>query len=478
MLEVKKISRSKYDDLTVKFASAIKLTCYKVIHGSIANYNNSNKEYPKNKYSERIYYALMGTRKNNYAYFTKEAGIREKMKSFSSEEYTSFIIEKARRVLKESEFQHYVLEQNGKYYIEESTIEYLIDLISKTILVNECIEIKPQVEIFHTNIKETVIKPQNVEFYKPSNELEKAILEGKQTSFKLTHANMSGMYAYSSVGNCRSNQEDSYYIGSHPYNEDFKLLLVADGMGGRNYGEIASNIAVKEMLLWFKSLDVQEYFSDNYQLKEEINKKIAQISNKIYRLAPGGGTTLCFAIIKKDNILIGNIGDSKAMVMENDKILTVTKSQNLPNAWGIPEPFDRFHKKGNVIFNFLGMPDNAPSCSFSEVPLKKEKEYQVMVYSDGVADLLGNEEVASLARSNIGTNIACNLVNASLNNTAYFQEEMNKLEKSYSRGEISYEEYSDILSRVNASNKKDYYEQIAAGKDNTTAVSITIRRGK
>lgn len=78
MLEVKKISRSKYDDLTVKFASAIKLTCYKVIHGSIANYNNSNKEYPKNKYSERIYYALMGTRKKIMPILQKKLVLEEK----------------------------------------------------------------------------------------------------------------------------------------------------------------------------------------------------------------------------------------------------------------------------------------------------------------------------------------------------------------------------------------------------------------
>ena len=62
----------------------------------------------------------------------------------------------------------------------------------------------------------------------------------------------------SEIGPVRSNNEDAVNYVNHPENSKIKLFIVADGMGGKRHGEVASNYVVNEISEWFvkKDLDV------------------------------------------------------------------------------------------------------------------------------------------------------------------------------------------------------------------------------
>ena len=483
-IEIEKMHPERYQVLYQKLLQATKLTSIKVVYGAkilkILDDTAKLEPYTEHEYGLFLYETLSKLENNEYEKFTREFNIRKEMKKYTKENYQCLIIETARRMLAPEEFGKYVTEQNGNYYIHEDTLEYFKELVCYNILNKEIMTHQVDPKKISSSPKIEMPIPQNLNYYEPYSELEQAILEGRQTSFKKTESFVNNMYAYSSVGNVRKSQEDSYYIGSHPQNAEFRLMLVADGMGGLANGEIASNIAAREMFLWFKSLDPREYYNnDNQNLERAINRQVAKINNQINSKVYTGGTTLCFAIVKRDNILVGNIGDSKAVITEDNKMIYATKSQNVPNMLGVPEPFDRFHVDGNRIIKCLGgQIEETPTCTFDQINLRDNKNYKIMLYSDGVADLLGTDKVVEIAANSKDDQIARNLVHHAVNNKASYKKELENLKAKCLRGEITKENYQEILTKLEQFTESEFYNEIQAGDDNTTAISATIRRGR
>ncbi len=483
-IEIEKMHPERYQVLYQKLLQATKLTSIKVVYGAktlkILDDTAKLEPYTEHEYGLFLYETLSKLENNEYEKFTREFNIRKEMEKYTKENYQCLIIETARRMLAPEEFGKYVTEQNGNYYIHEDTLEYFKELVCYNILNKEIMTQQVDPKKFSSSPKIEMPIPQNINYYEPYSELEQAILEGRQTSFKKAESFVNNMYAYSSVGNVRKSQEDSYYIGSHPQNAEFRLMLVADGMGGLANGEIASNIAAREMFLWFKSLDPREYYNnDNQNLERAINRQVAKINNQINSKVYTGGTTLCFAIVKRDNILVGNIGDSKAVITEDNKMIYATKSQNVPNMLGVPEPFDRFHVDGNRIIKCLGgQIEETPTCTFDQINLRDNKNYKIMLYSDGVADLLGTDKVVEIAANSKDDQIARDLVHHAVNNKASYKKELEELKAKCLKGEITKENYQEILSKLKQFTESEFYDEIQAGEDNTTAISATIRRGR
>ena len=124
------------------------------------------------------------------------------------------------------------------------------------------------------------------------------------------------------VGKVRSHNEDSVTIIKN--NNDEYLLIVADGMGGHRAGEIASSLAVTHLGTRFKNMssvgskmDAANWLNDNVN---EINLAILEYA-KTHVDSKGLGTTLVLALITKDYLLFGNIGDSSGFVIKNGKLL-------------------------------------------------------------------------------------------------------------------------------------------------------------
>ena len=121
----------------------------------------------------------------------------------------------------------------------------------------------------------------------------------------------------SDVGVVRSLNED---YAAYIEEEDYKLYVVADGMGGHNAGEVASEMAVNAVKLYVK---------DNYKRdgSNVLENAILFANEKIYDKArcgseyKGMGTTLVAALVYEDNVIVANVGDSSCFgIIGNDII--------------------------------------------------------------------------------------------------------------------------------------------------------------
>ena len=73
----------------------------------------------------------------------------------------------------------------------------------------------------------------------------------------------------------------------------------------------------------------------------------------------------------------------------------------------------------NRIIKCLGgQIEETPTCTFDQINLRDNKNYKIMLYSDGVADLLGTDKVVEIAANSKDDQIARNLVHHAVNNKA------------------------------------------------------------
>lgn len=160
----------------------------------------------------------------------------------------------------------------------------------------------------------------------------------------------------SDVGNVRKTNEDSvgYFEGN-----GIDIYIVADGMGGHNAGEVASELATKIII---------EYIKNNHQdldMKEVLSEGIKSANKKIYNIASesddlkGMGTTVTICFKKQNKMVVANVGDSSCYIIDNNKKLSkITRDhslvQQLLDNGTITEEKARNHPNKNIITRALG----------------------------------------------------------------------------------------------------------------------------
>ena len=414
-------------------------------------YHIDEKKKEQKQLVEALYYII---KNGEYLGITSKHGQRDIISKYTKDDYFNMII----YLLKKYNLSNYLFKKGNKYQINSENIYPFIERACQDVLYDKLNK------TYVTIQNDDQVMPNNIKYYSPSDSLRQSIINGTQTSLKNSSYAFNDMTAYSNVGKKRTNQEDSYYIGVHPKNPNFKIMVVADGMGGYANGEIASNIAVKEVMQWFDSLDSSEFYSvDNKKLANALTKKIYEINNKIYRNVDGGGTTLCLAIIKNNSIIMCNIGDSQGFIFEDGVLQYETKPDSFTNIYNVPDDIVRFHKNNNMITNYLGnYNEDEVFPKIIQYKLQQSKTYKVVLCSDGVTDCISNRNIVNIVNGSENSSKA--LVEYALYNHSYLKDEIEFLnEKDRQKTKFLY-------------NSGQLYDYIDEGIDNTTAVSTIIRK--
>lgn len=195
-------------------------------------------------------------------------------------------------------------------------------------------------------------------------------------------------------GRVRSHNEDSVTILKNASEE--YLLIVADGMGGHRKGEVASSIAVSRLGKRFNEtpsigtkLDAVNWLNDNIN---EINKEILEYGENNID-SKGLGTTVVVALLTKNYLIFGNIGDSSGYVIKNKKLHKVTKAHTLVNllveAGNITLEEAKTHPKKNILMKALGVSEK---CELDIFDVDIESE-DIMLCSDGLTNMLSDEQI-------------------------------------------------------------------------------------
>ncbi len=143
-----------------------------------------------------------------------------------------------------------------------------------------------------------------------------------------------------SVGKQREHNEDSLLaitstISGNNGNVPFGLYIVADGMGGHQYGEVASNSAIRVM-----AGDIMRTFHSylfnlptqplQESLQEIMEAAIKDAHRTVQKDAPGSGTTVTAALVLGQQVTIAHIGDSRAYSVYPDRrIQLITRDHSL-----------------------------------------------------------------------------------------------------------------------------------------------------
>lgn len=196
-------------------------------------------------------------------------------------------------------------------------------------------------------------------------------------------------------GNYRELNED--YLG-HYSNENFDLLVMADGMGGHNAGEIASKVAVETLIDFFCNTKCSNVKHQLINAVKIANEKIHSLANLNHEYS-GMGTTLTACLINNKGIYITNVGDSRCYIVKNGEISRITKDhslvQELVDIGSITEAEARDHPSRNIITRALG---TNMEVDVDFYHLENDSISHILLCTDGLSNVVTNEEILKVVK--------------------------------------------------------------------------------
>lgn len=207
------------------------------------------------------------------------------------------------------------------------------------------------------------------------------------------------------VGNYRSLNEDylDYFI-----TDDYSAFVIADGMGGHNAGEVASKMAVDNILKFIKEN------IDKYPMSEIIIEAFKKANNIIYEYScknvtmNGMGTTVAACLIANNLIHIANVGDSSCFFIDDSGIRKITKDhslvQQLLDEGSITEEQAMHHPNKNIITRAVG---TSKDLEVDLYDLSNNKYKYIVLCTDGLSNEVEKEEIYKIVASSQDVNEAC-----------------------------------------------------------------------
>lgn len=208
-----------------------------------------------------------------------------------------------------------------------------------------------------------------------------------------------------SAGKQREHNEDSALAltgtlagaaGSIP----FGVYIVADGMGGHQFGEVASNAAVriiggnimKKFHPFLFNLPAQ---NPQESLQELMETSITEAHQYIQREAPGSGTTVTAALVLGDLVTIAHVGDSRAYsVFPDGRVDLITRDHSLVKRLeelghlSKDEAANFPHR--NVLIRALGQGDTLEADVFT---VSFPRTGYLMICSDGLWGVIEEKDI-------------------------------------------------------------------------------------
>lgn len=202
----------------------------------------------------------------------------------------------------------------------------------------------------------------------------------------------------SDPGRGRYRNEDSFLARG---SGTLALLAVADGMGGHVAGDVASKLAISVLESGWNKISRENPMAA-HQLFEIIKKMIGEANQAIlFQSAAdqgkqGMGTTLTAGMISGRNLVIGHVGDSRAYLIENEKIALLTEDHSLLERLiqkGNLSPEDaQRHPQRHILTRALGT--NSAEIDLVEAVL--EEGAILMLCTDGLTSLVQDDEILDI----------------------------------------------------------------------------------
>jgi protein phosphatase len=203
-------------------------------------------------------------------------------------------------------------------------------------------------------------------------------------------------------GRVRSHNEDSGGIYYNDYGQF--LAVIADGMGGHKAGDVASQMATRQLQeKWQDSIQ----FSSAEEIEEWLYLVVSQINTAIYEHAQhheecqGMGTTIEVAICMKDFVTIAHIGDSRSYLLNEEGFNQIAEDHSLVNALvqsgQITKDEAHEHPRRNVVLKALGTEEQVVPDVRS---ISVDEGNKLLLCTDGLTDKMTDDELAEVIQTN------------------------------------------------------------------------------
>ncbi|MBE3074931.1 MAG: Stp1/IreP family PP2C-type Ser/Thr phosphatase [Actinobacteria bacterium] len=201
--------------------------------------------------------------------------------------------------------------------------------------------------------------------------------------------------ARSDVGLVRQENQDSGYAGPH-------LLVVADGMGGHAAGDVASSIAIGEMV----GLDGESHGADDALdlLAEALRTANSELREAMRRQPElqGMGTTVTALLRTGNKIAVAHIGDSRAYLLRDGELTQITHDhsfvQSLIDEGRITEEEAEGHPQRSLVTRVLtGQSHDEPDLAMREAHIGD----RYLVCSDGLSGFVARETIQEVLEQSV-----------------------------------------------------------------------------
>lgn len=194
----------------------------------------------------------------------------------------------------------------------------------------------------------------------------------------------------SDIGLVRENNQDNYLITRNAKGD--VLAVVCDGIGGAKAGDVASLMATKNIGESFSNI---EGFQDLNEGAGWFKKILSETNDLIYSTTvttseyAGMGTTFVGALIINNEIVVANVGDSRAYVLEDNRLRQITTDHSLVHelvmSGQITAEEEESHPQRNILTNALGVVGDLRVDTFTVTKGKK-----LLLCTDGLSGYVKN----------------------------------------------------------------------------------------
>ena len=210
------------------------------------------------------------------------------------------------------------------------------------------------------------------------------------------------VFAKSDIGKARDMNQDFYSIPSDE--QESKLFILADGMGGYQGGEIASRLATTSVKSYITN-NLSKTLPDREEILKLIKSAMEYANMVVYEKSKedknleGMGTTLEVCFIYNNKVYMGHVGDSRVYRIRREFIRKLTHDhsyvEKLVKDGTISKEEARFHPKKNMLMKALGC------TAFVEPDVMVKgfiKEDILLMCSDGLTNMLDDTQIYQIIK--------------------------------------------------------------------------------
>lgn len=203
------------------------------------------------------------------------------------------------------------------------------------------------------------------------------------------------MYGATDVGRSRKMNQDNFFFDARQ-----GLVVVADGIGGRKAGEVASSLAVSGIRSQFKKLqtlrpeEVATFLSDSVS---RANRNILE-RGQMDPAVEGMGTTINCLLFVGGKVFIAHIGDSRTYLLFGGGIWQLTLDHSieiyLKRGWLAEESLDSNARPGALV-RALGLSSQV-DVDLYEKDIKQKEIY--LTCSDGLTSMVSDRQILKIVK--------------------------------------------------------------------------------